>query len=211
MLEILLIRHGQTDWNRDRRIMGQRPIPLNEVGREEAAKTAQSLKDTPLDAVYSSPVLRAMETAEFLLQGRGLALHPAPHVAEIDYGDWIGKTFDEVMGEEAFHIYHKTPHHAQPPGGEKMLDVYRRSTEFIEELRKKHPGGRVAVVSHADVIKTILVHYLNLQLNDILKLRIDNGSLSLLCCEGGRVRVHTINYLPFLGKLFSPDQLRPPR
>lgn len=208
MLEIILIRHGQTDWNRDRRIMGHRPVPLNPHGRTEARRVARHLNKVPLDAVYTSPMLRAVETAEYLIEQRGLKPQLIADLAEINYGLWVGKTFDEVMVEEAYAIYHRSPRRAQPPGGEKMTDVRSRAVRFIEGLRGKHRKGRVAVISHADVIKTILVHYLGMDLNDLMKFRIDNTSLSLLWFHKKRARVMAVNCPTVPKKLFGPtDQL----
>ncbi len=210
MLEILLIRHGQTDWNRDRRIMGRRPVPLNKAGRAEARALAKVLKGVKIDAVYTSPVLRAVETAEHLRDGRRMSLRHAHEMAEIDYGRWIGKTFEEVIPEKAFRVYHKTPRKAQAPGGEHMKDVYRRTIRFIETIRRRHKKGRIAVVSHADVIKTVLVHYLGMDYNHLLKFRIDNASISLLWFYKDRARVMAVNSLPAPHKLFGLVDLLTP-
>lgn len=210
MLEILLIRHGQTDWNRDRRIMGRKPIPLNKTGRAEARALAKALKGVAIDAIYTSPVLRAVETAKHLRDGRKTSIRHAHEMAEIDYGQWIGKTFEEVIPEKAFHVYHKTPRKAQAPGGEKMSDVFLRTITFIERLKKKHKKGRIAVVSHADVIKTVLVHYLGMDYNHLLKFRIDNASVSLLWFYKDRSRVMAVNALPAPHKLFGLIDLLTP-
>ncbi len=211
MLEILLIRHGQTDWNRDRRIMGQRPIPLNGVGWEQASALARALAEIPLDGIYSSPILRAVQTARILKKGRkNPKLIMAPELAEIDYGTWVGKTFQEVSIEKGFHTYHVTPSKAQAPKGEKMTSVHRRAVRFIQRLRKKHKDGRIVLVSHADVIKIILVHYLGLHLDELLRLRIDNGSVSLLWFHEKRQRVMAMNCPPSPEHLFlGTDQLLP--
>lgn len=211
MLEMLLIRHGQTDWNRDRRIMGRKPIPLNAAGRAEAKALGRVLKKVDLDAVYSSPVRRAMETAAHFCDGRKIAIRPAPALAEIDYGCWIGKTFEEVIPEKEFTVYHRNPRKACPPGGEKMIDVFKRTVAFVERLRKRHKSGRVALVSHADVIKTVLVHYLGMDYDHLLRLRIDNTSISLLWFFKDRARVMAVNALPTPHKLFGlTDLLTPP-
>jgi len=208
MLEILLIRHGQTDWNRDRRIMGRKPIPLNTHGRRESEAIGRALREVDLHGIFTSPVLRAVQTARLIARGRKLKLETAPELAEIDYGQWIGKTFDDVTEDEAYRIYHATPRHAQPPGGEKMVDVHRRAVEFIEGLRKRHAEGRLAVVSHADVIKIVVTHYLGLDLNDLLRLRIDNCSVSLLWFNGSRHRVMAVNCPPSPAGLFLKTDQR---
>ncbi len=212
MLEILLIRHGQTDWNRDRRIMGRKHIPLNRVGRSEATRLERALKGVILDAIYTSPMKRAVETARHVRGRRRVAIQRVPGMAEIDYGLWVGKTFEEVIPEKAFHVYHKTPAKARAPRGEHMKDVQKRTIRFIEKIRKRHRKGRVAVVSHADVIKTVLVHYLGMHLNDLMKFRIDNASVSLLWFHEKRARVMTINSLATPSKLFGlRDLLSPPQ
>ncbi len=208
MLEIILIRHGQTDWNRDRRIMGHRPIPLNATGKKESALLAKALSDVEIDAIYTSPFIRAFQTARILSSGRNVKLEKALEIAEIDYGQWVGRTFDEVSQEESFHVYHTHPKDAQAPGGEKMISVATRAIGFIETLRKRHKRGRILVVSHADVIKVILVNYLKIDLNQILKLHIDNSSLSLLWFKENRVRVMAMNCVPSISGLFQGgDQL----
>ncbi len=210
MLEILLIRHGQTDWNRDRRIMGRKPVPLNKAGRAEAKALARALKDVGIDVIYTSPVRRAVETARHLLDGRRARVVEAPEVAEIDYGRWIGKTFEEVIPEKAFHVYHKNPRKACPPGGEAMRKVFDRTVRFIERLRKRHKKGRIVVVSHADVIKAILVHYLGMDYDHLLRFRIDNTSISLLTFHKEHARVMAINSLPAPAKLFGRVDLLSP-
>lgn len=208
MLEILLIRHGQTDWNRSHRIMGHRPVPLNASGRSQARAVARALCKVPLDLIITSPFRRAVETARVIARGRRVPLEHSPAVAEIGYGLWIGRTFEEVREEKNFKIYHTTPKLACAPGGEKMTAVHRRAVGLIEGLRKRYKKGRVAIVSHADVIKAILIHYLGLDLNELLKLRIDNGALSLLWFDEARHRVMSINCPASPGHLFSlTDQL----
>jgi broad specificity phosphatase PhoE len=210
MLEILLIRHGQTDWNRDRRIMGRKAVPLNMAGRGEARALARALKNVAIDVIYTSPVRRAVETARHLRNGRRVRIRHAPEMAEIDYGHWIGKTFEEVIPEKAFRVYHKTPRKAQAPGGEHMREVFDRTIRFIEKIRKKHKMGRIVVVSHADVIKTILVHYLGMDYNHLLKFRIDNASLSLLWFHKDHARVMSINSLAKPARLFGLKDLLSP-
>lgn len=209
MLEILLIRHGQTDWNRDRRIMGGLPIPLNKAGRRQTLELQKALSGLNLKWIYTSPLLRAHQTAKIIAgEGKRIRLIRSPAVSEIDYGRWVGKTFDEVTGDKNYQIYHTTPRLAQAPGGEKMTDVYRRAVGFIETLRKRHKRGRIAVVSHADVIKAILTRYLRLPLDDLLKIRIDNCSLSSLWFNGKHSRVLGINCHARLRRFFlRTDQL----
>ncbi|MBI4373837.1 MAG: histidine phosphatase family protein [Deltaproteobacteria bacterium] len=203
MLEILFIRHGETDWNKNRRIMGHRPVPLNREGIRQVEETANSLDSIDIKAVYTSPLKRTVQTSRILARGRSVRLVEAPELTEIDYGDWVGKTFDEVGRYPAFRLYHTDPAKAQAPSGEKMKDVYRRGISWVEKIRKEHKKGRIIAVSHADVIKAILCHYLDLDLNNMLKIRIDNGSVSILWINEKGSGVFGINCHTSLEKVFS--------
>ncbi len=206
MLEIILVRHGETDWNREMRIMGRKPIPLNAEGRKQARAMGKFLKSVPIDRVFASPIRRARETADLVVRGRPLEVVDEESLAEIHYGDWVGKLFSEVRGTEAFETYWKVPSEAQAPGGEPMSSVRERAISFVERLRSEHPEGRALLVSHADVIKVILIHYLGVELNELHKLRVDNGSLSYLFFPKGRVRVLAINASPDATRLFEATE-----
>lgn len=181
-LDLLLVRHGQTDWNPEGRVMGQSDIALNDRGIAQAGALRDWLKNIEIQAVYSSPMRRAMQTAEILAEGRnGLDIEPEAGVAEIDYGDWVGMTFREV--EEKFNKdyndYRFHPSRMNIPGGESVVQVQERAVAAVERIRARHDGGRVLVVSHADVIKAVLVHYLAFPLDWLQKVGCDNGSLSI--------------------------------
>ncbi|MBI2083072.1 MAG: histidine phosphatase family protein [Deltaproteobacteria bacterium] len=210
MLEILFIRHGETDWNKNRRIMGGRPVPLNREGIKQAEETAKSLDSIEIKAVYTSPLKRTIQTARILAKGRSVRVVEVPELVEIDYGDWVGKTFDEVSRYPAFKLYHTNPAKAQAPRGERMKDVWQRGVRWVEMMRKEHRKGRIMAVSHADVIKVILTHYMNLDLNEMLRMRIDNAAVSILWLNGKSSGVFGINCHTNLEKVFSrTDQLYP--
>lgn len=211
MLEILFIRHGQTDWNKNGRIMGARPVPLNREGIRQVEEAAKALDSIDIKAVYTSPLKRAVQTARLLARGRSMRVVEAPELSEIDYGDWVGKTFDEVIRYPAYRLYHTNPARAQAPRGEKMKDVLERGVRWVETMRQGHRrGGRIMAVSHADVIKVILTHYLNLDLNEMLRMRIDNAAVSILWINGKSSGVFGINCHTSLDKVFSrTDQLYP--
>lgn len=181
-MDLLLVRHGQTDWNPIQKVMGHSPICLNETGKKQAQNLADWLKNIPLDVIYSSTMPRALQTAEIIAQGRKIPMIPEPGVAEIDYGDWVGLTFKDLEEKHAehYHAYRFKASTMAIPGGETVLGVQKRGIEAIERMRKKHTQGeKVLVVSHADVIKAILLHYLDLPLDHLQKLGCDNGSLSV--------------------------------
>ena len=199
MLEMLLIRHGQTDWNAARRVMGRQPIPLNERGRAQAEGVAEYLAEVRLDAIVSSPVLRTMETAGIIAAHHpGLAVEPNDGLSEIDYGEWVNLTFAELEEHhgESWRRYLEDPNDLVLPGGESMPEVVARVARLLEKLKTRFmdpadpqasklgsPGAaskRVALVSHADIIKILLLNLLGLDVRNVLRLSIDNCALLLV-------------------------------
>ncbi|MBF0493146.1 MAG: histidine phosphatase family protein [Deltaproteobacteria bacterium] len=202
MLELYLIRHGQTDWNLERRVMGKQPIGLNETGRAQVQDLALALQDLQLDQLFSSPLQRAQESAGILNQDRGLtpSLHEA--LREIEYGIWVGKTFEEVRSSTDFIDPYANPHLPVCAEGESLQQVRDRAIAFVEELRQKEDNARIMLVSHADWIKTVILHYLDLPLSKIRQLRIDNASMTYLTFESKQARVLTVNHNPNFARLF---------
>ncbi len=178
MLELLIVRHGQTDWNMEHRVMGDKPIPINTIGKAQARSLAKGLKDIQIDAVYTSPVTRAIQTSQPILKGRdSISLYEEPGFAEIGYGDWVGRAFSEIP---ELPVYFKNPTSVPIPNGENLGEVQKRALTAIENIRAKHADQRILAISHADVIKLILIHYLGLPMDEMQKFRIDNGSLTIL-------------------------------
>ncbi|MBI4125218.1 MAG: histidine phosphatase family protein [Deltaproteobacteria bacterium] len=205
-MDLLLIRHGRTDWNEEPRVMGAKPIPLNEAGIAQARHLRDWLAQIEIHAVYSSPILRARQTAGIIAEGRGdLKVIDEPGVAEIDYGDWIGLSFSEVAEkyQKEYQTYLTHPSKMRVPGGEQVAKVQKRAVGAVEKMKKKHAGGRVAVVSHADVIKAILVHYLEIPLDAMQRVGCDNGSLAIFRfgTEWGD-RLAALNYFADVNKIF---------
>jgi uncharacterized phosphatase len=149
MTTIYLVRHGETDWNRERRIQGSTDIPLNDTGRAQAAASGELLASRRWDGVYASPLSRAFETAQIIATRLGLP-EPAivPEVAERRYGEAEGLTGDEIDA--------RFPGDSPVPGRESRDDVAARAIPAIVALAERHPGESIVVVSHGGVIRTIL-------------------------------------------------------
>lgn len=191
---VFLVRHGQTEWNVIQKVMGKTPIPLNELGRAQASVAGEVLKEVSVDALFHSPYLRTTETAARIAHFHpNLALEPHVALAEVNYGDWEGKSFEELRGHEAFAQYFSDPALARIPGGETMAEVQTRVVSLIEHCREQYVGQNVVLVSHSDVIKVALTHYLSLPLSAIHRLCINNGSISLLRLSGAFDRVVCVN------------------
>ena len=114
---------------------------------------------------------------------------------EIAYGEWAGRYFEDLIDDELYRRFIKSPAKTILPGGETISDVQRRGLEVIEEAAQKIPGGRFLFVSHGDVIRAILCHYMKLPLNEYRRLRVDNGSLSALQTDRRWAEIKYVNYL----------------
>jgi broad specificity phosphatase PhoE len=204
MLELLFIRHGQTEWNSKRQVMGRKPIPLNEAGRAQAMAAASFLATASIDVILSSPVERAMETARIIATKQsGLAVEEAPAFIEIDYGDWVDCTFDELATRfpEEWKCYRTEMARASFSGGESIKDAAARIHAGVDGLLARPGVERAVVVSHADVLKIALVHVLGFKLETIQRFAIDNGTVLLVrFSRDGGPRLVMANTLMGFGK-----------
>jgi broad specificity phosphatase PhoE len=151
---LLLVRHGETDWNRDARWQGHSDTPLNDAGREQARRLAAELGD--VDVVYSSDLARARETAEILAAPLGLEVRLDPRLRERGFGAWEGKTAVEIEAE--FADEHARWMAGEAPGAadsEPFADFGARVEEFVEDVLAEHPRDTVLVVGHGGTIRVI--------------------------------------------------------
>lgn len=180
MTTFLLIRHGRTAWI-GRALAGRTPgVGLDEAGKEQARQLPSALAGTPIAAIYSSPLLRAVETAEPLAAARNLPIHESPRLAEVDFGEWTGRTMEELDRDPAWRQFNAMRSSTRIPGGERMLEVQARMVDELEALRSRHPGETVAVFSHQDAIKAVLAHYAGIPLDLFHRFEISPASVSVL-------------------------------
>ncbi|MBL7685182.1 MAG: histidine phosphatase family protein, partial [Deltaproteobacteria bacterium] len=149
-------------------------------------------------------ILRARETAETINQKHQLPIQLEPALKEIEYGEWIGKTFHEVRSDPNYNPYFRDEHAPVGVTGESLRQVCDRGVQFIESLRKEELVGKIALVSHADWIKCILLHYLEKPLSHLYQLRIDNASISYLLFEKNTARVIAVNAATTIESLLLP-------
>ena len=158
MTELLLVRHGETDWNRDLRFQGHADRPLNETGREQARALAEVIARDQVDAIYTSDLARARETAELIAERAGIPFILEPQLREIDVGEWQGLTHPEI--EERFpdgmRKWHERGHGWEE--GETYDEVAGRVLAAIARIVAAHPDGRVVVVGHGGTIRAIRAH-----------------------------------------------------
>ncbi len=151
---IVLVRHGETDWNRERRYQGHADTPLNEAGRAQARELAEILRSEDLGAVYTSPLRRASETARIVAARLGLEARELEPLREIDVGDWQGLTVDEVRTR--FPERADVAWHSGWPNGETHDELAARVVPALLELGRRHAGDRVLGVTHAGPIRAAL-------------------------------------------------------
>lgn len=191
MTNLLLIRHGETEWNAARRIQGHSNSALSRLGRRQAEAVAARLSQTPIRAVYSSDLARALDTAAPLAAHHDLTVHPVPGLREKGYGDWEGMTEAEVItaSPDGWHRYHVLRELNYPiPGGETWQDVQTRIVTVLRQILSDHPGPdeTIAVVGHGASLRPAVLDALAAPLETLLRLRLDNASLTWLEYQSGR-------------------------
>jgi len=164
---ILLIRHGETDWNRERVFRGVFDIPLNDNGRDQARLAAEALRSDKIDAAYTSPLSRAVETAGIVLEPHGINATLHQDLLDFDYGDWTSKKEIDVAlrWPEEHAIWNSRPHSIRVPGGDTLQDVFNRAFSAMEEVTRKHDGQTVALFAHRVVNKLLVIGALGLNLD----------------------------------------------
>lgn len=194
MPTLFLVRHGETDWNRSGQIMGEQPVPLNRNGEAQANRLASFLKSRSIRVVYSSPVARALQTAEILASVLQVPITADRGLTEISVGEWEGRFWKDLTDDFARQQFYTSPEVARPPGGETLREVQARAVAAVERACTREGADRLLFVSHADVVRTILAHYLRLDLKTVRQMRIDHASLTALELNGALTDLLFLNY-----------------
>lgn len=188
MSKIILMRHGQTEWNLAKRFQGSGDSPLTDEGLKQAALVSNRLERCDIKAIYSSPRKRAVETAVPISQRLSLPIHKHPGLGEISLGKWEGKTYSEIKNSypidyQAF--FHNPASFSGVDGGESLIDVRERAVKVVEEIALNHLNSNVLVVSHAITIRLLLTHYMNASLKELWRVAdITQTSLSKIDFSG---------------------------
>lgn len=181
-LTIHLVRHGETEWNRDGRCQGVTDIPLTEKGLQQAEALGQVFANKRPGLILSSPLQRARETARRIAKPHGLTPETVTALQEWDQGELEGLTGAQLLGDhtEFFHRWQEDPGQTPPPGGETLQVLQSRAWPIIDQLRQRPLDGPVVVVSHTMTIATILCAALGLDLGNVHHLKIDLASRSTI-------------------------------
>jgi probable phosphomutase (TIGR03848 family) len=205
MAIILLIRHGENNLV-GRRMAGRLPgIHLNERGQSQAAELAERLCHLPIQAIYSSPLERAIQTAAPLAEKLNQPVRPAPWLVEVDFGTWQGKTFKQLRRQKLWKMVQEQPAATCFPGGESLSEVQVRVAQGLEELAANHPPeDMLACFTHGDIIRLAAVHFLNMQLNDFQRLTIGTASITAFMFHDGQTRLLCYNQMLGFEDLLPP-------
>jgi phosphoserine phosphatase len=202
---MLLVRHGESTWNREHRIQGQLDPPLSDEGRRQASTLCRRLAGHPLAGFYSSDLTRAMETASLIGAASGLAPTPVADLREIYLGEWEGLTTEDLAKRypEAWAGWTVEPSWDLVPGGEGAAAFEGRVEAVLDDIFKRHPEGDVLVVTHGGVIQIALHRIVGRSSRGLFAFRIQNASISVLEKRNGRMVVGGVNDVGHLEK--EPD------
>jgi broad specificity phosphatase PhoE len=203
MLEIILTRHGETDWNLNEIFRGTVDVPLNETGLKQADLLGEYLKDTKIDAVYSGPLQRAVKTAEAIASRQALGVEIAPGLTDFNYGDWQGISHREVKEtyREIYSDWLNNPERVTMPNGESLDNVRERSLAVVEDMIGKHNEGRIVLASHRVVNKVLVCALLGLDNSCFWNIKLDTCGITGFSYENGRYILNFHNDTSFLKSL----------
>ncbi len=213
MTVFLLIRHGENEYVASGRLAGRLPgVHLNAAGRAQAQALADSLRGLPVEAVYSSPLERTLETAAPIAAAFGLPVIPRQGLLEVDFGAWQGKTLKALQRRKLWRTVQRTPARMRFPGGETFAQAQQRIAEELEHLSRQHPAPQALVVcvSHSDLIKLAAAYYLGLPLDLFQRLHVAPASITALRLSAeGPAALLALNHSPDWARRLQ-DALRKP-
>jgi broad specificity phosphatase PhoE len=193
----ILMRHGETEWNRQGRVMGRHPVELTEHGRAQVAATARFALTIKPDLIVTSPLVRARQSAEILAAALGgVEIIEEAGIAEVLYGRWEGMHYHELIEDPHYVTYRKSPIEHPTPGGETIPEVQARGVAAVMRTMGENAGKRIFFVSHGDIVRTVLCHFLGLELKHFHRIRVDNATLSAIQIAGEFAEVKFLNLMP---------------
>ncbi|MBP2660547.1 MAG: Phosphoglycerate mutase [Firmicutes bacterium] len=195
MTKVILVRHGQTQWNLEMKYQGHCDVALTEEGIRQANLAANSLAEESISAVYASDLCRAFTTAECIAKKHQLQVKTIPEFREINFGKWEGLTYAAINNQwsDLMTKLLTHPDEIEIPEGETFRAVKERSTIALTKLVEKHPDQTIVVVSHGGTIRTILCAVLNIHLNYLWNIKQDNTAINILEYYDNQVLVSLVN------------------
>lgn len=190
------LRHGETAWNAEGRVCGSTDVPLSDAGRRQALALAQRLQLIAVETLYSSPLSRALETAQVIGQAIGREPVLDNRLVELNYGAWEGQTFEEIKraAPAVYQAWDSDPGSLAPPEGETGEHLIARVTPFLAELAQRHQAGDVVVVCHKTVCRLLACHIMGAPLAEYRRrIPMENAALNIFETVGENWRVVTLN------------------
>ena len=189
-MKIYFIRHGETIWNKEKRIQGKSDIPLNEYGKELAYITAEAVKDINFDVVYSSPLIRAKQTAEILVKNRNMIIHEDSRLTEMCFGEEEGKKISDIHTHPEMKLYqfiHNPENYIPPKGGETFEELYVRCKSFINDiiLPAENKYDSMLIVGHGALIRGFIHNITSRSSKDFWIVTHKNCSVTIAECSNG--------------------------
>ncbi len=199
----LFMRHGETAWNREGRVMGRNQINLDEHGRAQVAASIPFAQMIAPEIIVSSPLNRAAQSAEIIASGLdGVQVAIDEDLSEVQYGRWEGMVYDELVDDPEYRTYREHTLHTPTPGGETIAQVQTRGVAAVMRAIAAHPNRRILFVSHGDIIRTVLCHFMGLGLEHFRRIRVDNATFSAVQIAGDFAEIKFLNLLPDPGRAF---------
>ncbi|MEK6224046.1 MAG: histidine phosphatase family protein [Thermodesulfobacteriales bacterium] len=204
-MNLILIRHGETDWNRIGRCQGVADIVLNENGKKQARELAHSLRDHNIKAIYSSDLKRARETAQHIAEHHNITVQLEPGLQEMNQGDLEGLSFPDIRDKyaEVLKQWRESPETLRLPSGESLVEVQNRAWKVFEKVHQNHIGETVVVVSHNLTIITLLCKITGVGLKGFRDFHIEATSKNIIISEDGSLRIDVINDVSHLSPMES--------
>jgi broad specificity phosphatase PhoE len=199
----VLMRHGLTAWNREGRVMGRAAVELDDEGRaqvEEGIPLARAMRP---ELIVTSPLVRARQSAEIIADGLGgIEVVEDAQLEEVRYGRWEGMTYWDLIDDPDYLRYREGPIDLPTPGGETLLEVQARGVSAVMRAVGANRGRRVLFVSHGDIIRAILSHFMAMPLEHFRRIRVDNATFSAIEITDSFAEVKFLNLLTDPGRAF---------
>ena len=195
MTSIYVIRHGQTAWNKEEIFRGRSDVPLDETGLKQAEFAGEYLKEIRIDAIYSSPLSRAWQTAEKIGQLHDLKVNLLGGIVDMSFGNWEGRSLKEIqeIDQETYRMWREEPHLVKLPGGETLEEVKVRSMAALEEVIQRHSRKTVVLVSHRVICKVLICAILGLDNSHFWQITQDTTAINLIRYKEGKYILSLLN------------------
>ena len=187
MTRLVVVRHGRTEWNRVERFRGRADIQLDEVGIRQAEAAAARIAEWQVSAIYSSPLNRALSTAEILARPFSLEVKLLSGIIDIDYGEWLGLSTEEATAKygDLYSTWLNSPHQVKFPAGESLAEVRERAASAVGDLIAQHPKETIVLVSHKVVCQILILSLLGLDNSHFWEITQDVCAVNLFEVRGG--------------------------